>query len=65
MLTDSGLNGALKLQLKVKAIPTPVVVNHGSVVAGDHVTVVRKEVEEYRKLWAASDTAPKAWVPDR
>eukprot|EP00959_Pyramimonas_sp_CCMP1952_P104892 2192595-Pyramimonas_sp.AAC.1 len=23
------------------------------------------EVEDCRKLWAASDTAPKAWVPDR
>eukprot|EP00959_Pyramimonas_sp_CCMP1952_P155540 3253885-Pyramimonas_sp.AAC.1 len=52
---------ALHKVTKVKAIPTPVVVNHGLIVAGDPVTVVKKEAEDYRRLWAASDAAPKAW----
>eukprot|EP00959_Pyramimonas_sp_CCMP1952_P373306 7817741-Pyramimonas_sp.AAC.1 len=60
-------NGARALHkvTKVKAIPTPVVVNHGYIVAGGPVPVAKKEVEDDRKLWAASHAAPKAWVPDR
>eukprot|EP00959_Pyramimonas_sp_CCMP1952_P472402 9499977-Pyramimonas_sp.AAC.1 len=39
--------------------------HRGHVVSGDPRDIVQGEVDAYRRLWKATDTAPFAWFPDR